>query len=60
MMTDYELLVPEEAMVLAALNRSAAKRFVDDPASTLLGLDHQKMRDRANYLMRDWKKDRPK
>ena len=60
MTTDYELMVPEEAMVLAAVNRSTAKRFVHDPASTLLGLDHQKMRDRANYLMRDRKKDRPK
>ena len=59
MTTDYELLVPEEAMVLSAVNRSTAKRVVD-PASTLLGLDHQKMRDRTNYLIRDWKTGPPK
>jgi hypothetical protein len=59
MTTDYELLVPDEAMVVAAVNHSTAKRFIDDPVSTLLGLD-QKLRDRANYLMRDGKKDPPK
>ena len=60
MTADYELLLPDEAMVLAAVNRSTAKRFVDRPGSTLLGLDHQKLSDRANYLMKDGKKDRPK
>jgi hypothetical protein len=57
MNADYELLGSEETMVLAAANHSTAKRFVNDPASTLLGLDHQKLRGRTNYLMRDWKKD---
>jgi hypothetical protein len=60
MTAEYEILAPDEAMVLAAFNHSTAKRFVDDPASTLLGLDHQKLQDRADYLMRDWKKDPPK
>jgi hypothetical protein len=59
MTADYELLVPDEAMVVAAVNHSTAKRFIHDPVSTLLGLD-QKLRDRANYLMRDGKKDPPK
>jgi len=57
LMTDnYVLLVSDEAMVLAAVNHSIAKRFVNDPVSTLLGLDHQKLKDRANYLMRNRKK----
>ena len=57
LMTEYyELLVPDEAMVLAAVSHSTAKRFVDDPVSTLLGLDHQKLKDRANYLIRNRKK----
>lgn len=60
MTADYELLLSDEAMVLAAVNQSTAKRFIDDPASTLLGLDHQKLGDRANYLMRDGKIDPPK
>ena len=57
MTAEYEILVADEAMVLAALNHSTAKRFVDDPVSTLLGLDHHKLQDRANYLMRDEKND---
>jgi hypothetical protein len=60
MTAEYEILAPDEAMVLAAVNHSTAKRFVDDPVSTLLGLDHQELRDRVDYLMRDWKKDPPK
>jgi hypothetical protein len=43
-------------MVPGAINHSTAKRFADDPVSTLLGLDHQKLQDRANYRMRDGKK----
>ena len=56
MTSEYEILAPDECMVLANINHSTAKKFVDDPASTLLGLDHQKLQDRAHYLMRDWKK----
>jgi hypothetical protein len=59
MTAEYEILAADEPMVLAAVNHSKAKRFVEDPVSTLLGLDHQKLRDRANYLMRDGKKDPP-
>ena len=57
---DYKILVADEAMVLAALNHSTAKRFVDDPASTLLTLDHQKMQHEANNFIRDRKTDPPK
>jgi hypothetical protein len=47
-------------MVVTAINRSTAKRFVDDPESTLRGLDHAKIQDQVNYLMRDLKKNPPK
>ena len=57
---EYEILVPDESMVLTAINRSTAKRFVDDPESTLRSLDHAKIQDRLNYLMRDWEKNPPK
>ena len=57
--TEYEILAANETMVLAAVNHSTAKRFVDDPASTLLGLDRQKLQDQANDRTRDGKKDPP-
>ena len=59
MTAEYEILAADETMVLAAVNRSTAKRFVENPASTLLGLDRNKVQERANY-MRDGKKDPPK
>jgi len=60
MTAEYEILLPDEAMVLAAFNHSTAKRFVENPASTLLGLNREKIRERANYLMWDAKKEPPK
>jgi len=47
-------------MVFAAVNHSTAKRFLDDPVPTLLGLDDIKLQERADYLMRDVKKEPPK
>lgn len=35
----YEILVPDDSMVLAAVYQSTAKKFVDDPVATLLTLD---------------------
>ena len=60
MTAEYEILIPDEAMVLAAFNHSTARRFVENPVSTLLGLNLEKIRERANYLMRDTKKEPPK
>jgi hypothetical protein len=34
MTADYELLLPDESMVLATIKHSTAKKFVDDPATT--------------------------
>ena len=35
MTAEYEILAPDESTVLTAINRSTAKKFVDDPDSTL-------------------------
>jgi hypothetical protein len=56
----YEILLPDESMVLTAINDSTAKKFVDDPETTLLSLDQEKIQEQVEYLMRDWKKDPPK
>ena len=58
--SEYEILAPDESMVLANLNHSTAKQFVEDPVSTLQGLDQQKIQERANYLMKDLKNNPPK
>ena len=31
MTADYKILLPDESMVLATIQRSTAKKFVDDP-----------------------------
>jgi hypothetical protein len=50
---DYEILLPEEAMVLEAIGQSTAKKFVDDPASTLRELDQSRIQRRVSYLTND-------
>jgi hypothetical protein len=56
----YNILLPDESMVLTAINDSTAKRFVDDPEATLRSLDQKKMQEGFDYLMRDWDKNPPK
>jgi hypothetical protein len=53
---DYKILLVDESMVLAAVNNSTAKKFVDDPVSALKGLDHKKIQERADYIVGDLKK----
>jgi len=60
MTSEYEILVPDESMVLTAINHSTAKKFVDDPVSTLHSLDETKIQERVNYLIRDPKNPPPK
>ena len=55
-----QILLPDESMVLTAINDSIAKRFVDDPETTLRSLDQKKMQEGFDYLMRDWEKNPPK
>jgi len=51
--SEYEILAPDESMVLANINHSTAKKFVDDPVSTLQGMDQQKMQERMNHIMKN-------
>lgn len=39
---DYEIFAPDESMVLTAISKSTAKRYLEDPVSTLRGLDQKK------------------
>jgi hypothetical protein len=60
MTSEYEVLAPDESMVLTSINQSTAKKFVVDPVSTLKGLDHKKLRQRADYIMKRLKDEPPK
>lgn len=53
MTADYEILVPEESMVLATLQHSTAKKFVDDPVATLRKLGQPEIQKRFNYPIKD-------
>jgi hypothetical protein len=57
MTADYGILAPNESMVLTAMHQSTVGRFVVDPVATLQNLDHAKLEERANYLMRELKKN---
>lgn len=59
MTSEYEILAPDESMVLASINKSTAKKFAVDPTSTLKGLDHTKIQQRADYFIKRLK-DQPK
>ena len=50
---DYEILLPDESMVLATIQHSTAKKFVDDPVATLRKLGQPEMQKRFNYPMKD-------
>lgn len=51
---DYEILVPDESMVLTAIDKSRARQYIEDPASAVSSVDQK----RFEYLMKQ--KDRPK
>ena len=55
MTSEYEILAPDESMVLANTHHSTAKKFVDDPVSTLQGLDQQKVQKRMNHMTKNLK-----
>jgi hypothetical protein len=59
MTSDYEILAPDESMVLTAIDHSTSRKFVADPVATLQSLDHAKLEERANYLMKEMKKEPP-
>jgi hypothetical protein len=53
MTADYEILLPDESMVLATVQHSTAKKFFDDPAATLLKLGQPEMQKRFNDPLKD-------
>jgi len=53
MTADYEILVPEQSMVLATIQQSTAKKFVDDPVATLRKLGQPEMQKRFNFASKD-------
>jgi hypothetical protein len=54
---EFEILAPDESMVEATIIHSTAKRFVDDPVSTLQNLDQSKFRERLDsHLTKDSEK----
>jgi len=53
MTSDYEILAPDEAMVLSAINNSTAKKFVDDPISTLRSLDRPDIQKKLKRSIED-------
>ncbi len=59
MTADYEILVPDESMVLATIQHSTAKKFVDDPVATLRKLGQPEMQKHFNYPMKDTENNPP-
>jgi hypothetical protein len=55
MSADYEIFVPDESMVLTAISKSTAKKYLEDPVSTLRGLDQKKF----EYFMKSDREDPP-
>jgi len=53
MTADYEILLPDESMVLTTIQHSTAKKFVDDPIATLRKLGQPEIQKRFNYPMKD-------
>jgi len=53
MTAEYEILAPDESMVLTAINHSTAKGYIDDPVSTLRKLGQPEVQERLNYPMKD-------
>jgi hypothetical protein len=60
MVAGYKILLPDELMVMTAINDSIAKKFVNDPEATLRSLDQARMQEGFDYLTRDLKKNPPK
>jgi hypothetical protein len=53
MTAEYDILAPDESMLLAALNHSTAKKYIDDPVSTLRSLRQPEVQKRFNYPMKN-------
>ena len=54
--SEYEILAPDESMLIDAITRSKARRFLANPASTLQGQDRTSLSNRIEYLTKSSKK----
>ncbi len=50
MTSEYDVVMPEQAALLSTIEHSTARKFVDDPVSTLKNLKHTKLQDALDYL----------
>ena len=60
MTADYEIVVPEESMVLATIQHSTARKFVDNPVATLRKLGQPEIQKRLNYPIKDKENNPPR
>jgi hypothetical protein len=60
MTADCEILAPDESMVLATIQHSTAKNFVDDPVATLRKLGQPEMQKRFKHGMKDKENNPPR
>jgi hypothetical protein len=60
MTPEYESLAPYESMVLAAVHHSTAKKYIDDPVTTLRSLGQPEVQERFNKQLKDCEPERPR
>ncbi len=49
----YQILLPDESMVMTTIQHSIAKKFVDDPAAALREVGQPEVQQRLQYPMKD-------
>jgi hypothetical protein len=59
MTADYEILVPDDSMVLTSIDQSRGKKFVDDPISAMTSLAVPKIQERFNRPVKNKEKKSP-
>jgi len=59
MTAEYEILAADESMLLAAINHSTAKGYIDDPVSTLRSLGRPEIQERFSRLIKDKSSEPP-
>jgi len=60
MTAGYEILAPDESKLLAAINHSTAKGYIDDPVSTLRSLGRPEIQERFNRPVKDKGREPPR
>jgi hypothetical protein len=50
---EYQILLPDESMVMTTIQHSIAKKFVDDPVAALSEVGQPEVQERFNYPLKD-------